>query len=366
MRHWHEITGHGGPRLLVSLINRQYWILSANTLIRKVISKCTLCVRIASINPQSIMADLPSSRVAECPPFSRVGIDFAGPLNMKEQRLRKARQYKVYVAVFVCFVVKAVHLEFVSDLSTDAFLAALNRFVARWGLPSDIYTDCGTNFVGAANHLRQLLQNSECKDQLSNAIPCVWHFNPPRAPHFGGLWEAAVRSAKILMVKIMREHTFTLEEFNTMLCRVEAILNSRPLTPTSSDPGEVDCLTPGHFLIGRPLLAVLETEVPESSRPLVQRWKLLNQCIQSFWRRWRHEYLQTLQTRSRWTTDAPNICVDDMVVVKDLQAPPLKWLMARVIEVMPGSDGKVRVVRLRTENGVMIRPAVKIVKLPIE
>lgn len=101
--------------------------------------------------------------------------------------MRKARQYKVYVAVFVCFVVKAVHLEYVSDLFTDAFLAALNRFVARRGRPTDIYTDCGTNFVGEANHVHQLLNDPKCQENLVNTISCVWHFNPPGAPHFGGL-----------------------------------------------------------------------------------------------------------------------------------------------------------------------------------
>jgi len=145
---------------------------------------------------------------------------------MKEHRLRKARQYKVYVAVFVCFAVKAVHLEVVSDLSADAFIAALIRFVARCDLPTDIYSDCGTNFVGAAAQLKELVDHPENQSRLSATTQSVWHFNPPGAPHFGGLWEAAVKSAKSLLVRIMGEHTFTLEEFNTILCRVEAILNS--------------------------------------------------------------------------------------------------------------------------------------------
>lgn len=164
IRHWHDVTGHGGPRILTSLINRSYWILSLNTLIRTVLSKCTTCVRLASVNPQPIMSDLPTSRVSECHPFSRVGIDFAGPLVMTGNRLRKSRQYKVYIAVFVCLVVKAVHLEYVSDLSTDAFLAALQ--LARRGLPTDIYTDCGTNFVGASNQLRALVDDPQCQDRL--------------------------------------------------------------------------------------------------------------------------------------------------------------------------------------------------------
>lgn len=364
VRHWHDLTGHGGPRILSSIIRRTYWILSINTLIRTVISKCTRCVRLASVNPQPVMADLPASRVTECFPFSRVGIDFAGPLPMTEQRLRKSRQYKVYIAVFVCFTVKAVHLEYVSDLSTDALLAALHRFVARRGCPTDIYTDCGTNFVGASNQLRALVNDPDCKERLIANVTSSWHFNPPAAPHFGGLWEAAVRSAKRVMVRIMGNHKFTLEEFCTILCRVEAILNSRPLVPLSTDPTEYDCLTPGHFLIGRPLVSIPEKDIPVTTRPLVQRWKLLNQSVQAFWRRWRDEYLNTLQTRNRWHTDAHNILVGDMVVLKDPHTSPLQWPIARVIEVFPSADSVVRVVRVQTSTGSFTRPVVKVVKLP--
>ena len=167
------------------------------------------------------------------------------------------------------------------------------------------------------------------------------------------------------MVRIMGEHVFTMEEFHTVLCRVEAILNSRPLTPISPDPTDLECLTPGHFLIGRPLLSVPEVGISESSRPLVQRWKLVNQCAQSFWRRWRNEYLQTLQTRNRWVTDCPNITVNDLVIIKDAHAAPLRWKLGRVIEVFPGSDKIVRVVRLQTSTGTLTRPVVKIVKLPV-
>lgn len=364
VRHWHDITGHSGPRVMMALIGRQYWVLSLRGLIRSVIAHCNVCVRISAVNPQPIMADLPKSRVSECRPFSRVGIDYAGPLSMKEHRLRKARHYKVYLAVFVCFAVKAVHLEVVTDLTTDAFIAALQRFVARRGLPTDIYTDCGTNFVGAANKFRDLLHDPAQRDRIVAATQFTWHFNPPAAPHFGGLWEAAVRSTKSLLGRIMGEHTLTLEELGTVLCRVEAILNSRPLTPASTDPAELDCLTPGHFLIGQPLLAVPEADIVDSPRPLVNRWKLVNQCVQSFWRRWRDEYLQTLQTRTRWMSNDRNLIIDDMVIIKDPHSPPLQWRIARVIGVSPGADGVVRVVRLRTSDGIIIRPVVKLVKLP--
>lgn len=99
------------------------------------------------------------------------------------------------------------------------------------------------------------------------------------------LWEAAVRSAKRLIVQVMGVHTFTYEEFTTVLCRVEAVLNSRPITPVSTDPHDLDCLTPGQFLIGQPLLALPPRTTECSDRPLTDRWKLLDHCHQHFWRR---------------------------------------------------------------------------------
>eukprot|EP00102_Acyrthosiphon_pisum_P021737 XP_016658947.1 PREDICTED: uncharacterized protein LOC107883439 [Acyrthosiphon pisum] len=248
-------------------------------------------------------------------------------------------------------------------LQRDVVDVLLLYRVHRFAFTTDVFSDCGTNFVGANNLLRALVNDPACRDQLTASVHCTWHLNPPGAPHFGGLWEAAVRSSKSLLMRIMGEHTFTIEEFGTVLCRCEAILNSRPITPASSDPTELDCLTPGHFLIGRPLLAVPEADISITTRSLEQRWKLVSQCVQAFWRRWRNEYLQTLQIRSRWTNDAPNIVVDDMVVIKDAHAPPLKWRMGRVIDVLPGADKVVRVVRLRTATGIVTRPVVKVVKL---
>lgn len=153
---------------------------------------------------------------------------------------------------------------------------------------------------------------------------CTWHFNPPSAPHFGGLWEAAVRSAKRLLVRIMGAHIFTYEELTTVLCRIEAILNSRPLTPASTDPHDLECLTPGHFLVGQPLLAIPPRTSDVPGRSTVDGWKLLDQCHQAFWRRWEVEYLHTLQERTKWTETQPNVQPNDMVTIKDNSVPPLE------------------------------------------
>lgn len=195
---------------------------------------------------------------------------------------------------------------------------------------------------------------------------CSWHFNPPSAPHFGGLWEAAVRSAKKLLVRTMGRHNPTLEELTTLLCRIEAVLNSRPLTPMSSSPLDLDYLTPGHFIIGQPLLAVPDLPIPEDNQRIVSRWKLLRQCHQAFWRRWSNEYLCSLQSRTKWTKEAPNLQVGDMVVIKDNAGPPTSWRLGRIVNTFPGDDGVVRVAKVLTSTGEVTRPIVKLVLLPTE
>ncbi|XP_050065293.1 uncharacterized protein LOC126554218 [Aphis gossypii] len=367
-RRWHRLTCHSGPRVMISLILRQYWIIAIRSVVHEVVTKCSVCVRLAAKPPQPLMADLPAARVQQVRPFARVGVDYAGPLQMRELKLRKSRSYKVYIAVFVCFSIKAVHLEVVSDLSTDAFLAAFDRFVGHRGLPSDVYSDCGTNFIGADKQLQALINSPQGQLAIdTNSRPhCKWHFNPPSAPHFGGLWEAAVRSTKRLLVRTMSTHVFTYEEFSTVLIRIEAVLNSRPLTPASTDPHDLECLTPGHFLIGQPLLAVPPRSNPDATRNLTNRWKLLDQCHQAFWKRWSSEYLTTLQQRTKWTDRVPNLKVNDMVVVVDNQAPPLFWRLGRIIELVPGSDGTVRVASVLTQQGRITRPVVKLVVLPTD
>jgi hypothetical protein len=147
---------------------------------------------------------------------------------------------------------------------------------------------------------------------------------------------------------------------------VEAALNSRPLVPVSSDPNDLECLTPGHFLIGRPLLAIPESNVSDAQRSVQTRWKLIQQSFRSFWRRWSQEYLNTLQAHEKWVKSGDNLKVGTMVVVKTGDAPPLSWPLGRIVEVYPGTDQIVRVAKVLTSQGVFTRPVVKLVPLPTD
>ncbi|XP_036138375.1 uncharacterized protein LOC118644288 [Monomorium pharaonis] len=208
---------------------------------------------------------------------------------------------------------QAIHLETVSDLSSEGFLAALRRFVARRGLPSHIYSDNGTNFIGANNQLKELyaLFNSNDHKELINKYSVKhrvsWHFIPPAAPHFGGLWESTVKIFKHHLKRVVGDLLFTFEEFNTFIIEIEGILNSRPITALSSDPNDLLALTPAHYLIGRPITAPPEGEFLSVTANRLSTWQHITKVRQNFWTRWQLEYLNELQKRVKWSKSSSTI-----------------------------------------------------------
>jgi len=203
------------------------------------------------------MGNLPAQRITPSRPFTIVGIDFAGPYFAKEQLRSKIRPCKVYLALFVCFATKAVHLEMVTDLTTAAFLASFNRFSSRRGCSTEILSDNGRHFVGAHNEITKFTHSSTFQNEINQIV--TWKFIPPISPHFGGIWEASIKSAKTLIKRVIGVTVLTFEELQSLFARVEGCLNSRPLTSISSDENTPLILTPGHFLIGVPITASPET-----------------------------------------------------------------------------------------------------------
>lgn len=240
------------------------------------------------------MGNLPAVRVTPSSrAFLHTGVDYAGPFTIKISR----KTSKAYLAIFVCLVTKAVHFELVPDLNATSFLNALKRFVGRRGKCRTLYSDNGTSFVGANNQLLELknyLLKESTQDQIHDYLTekfIDWKFIPPYSPHIGGIWEAGVKSAKTHMRKIMGGTPLSFEELYTVLVSIEACLNSRPLTPLSNDPTDLQSLTPEHFLIGEAMTAIPEKDLIDVSVSRLTRYQLLIQIKQQFWDRWSKEYI---------------------------------------------------------------------------
>lgn len=357
----HRKNFHPGLQTLHFLLLQNFWILSPRRAIRNILSKCLKCFRVNPKPFQPSMGNLPAVRVNQVKPFQYVGVDFGGPFLISLTKSRGIKCQKAYLCLFVCFVTKALHLELASDLTSECFIAALRRFISRRGRCTNLFSDRGTNFVGAEKELCRLMQ------QASEAESIQWSFNPPSAPHFGGLWESGIKSVKSHLLRVVGKQILTYEEFYTLLVQIEAVLNSRPLCPLSSDAHDLSVLTPGHFLTLEPLTSVPDPDLSHLSLSRLSRWQLLQKLHQDFWRRWHLEYLNTLQQKRKWNhTDSSSVKPGMLVLIKDDLAPPLKWRLGRLEQVHPGSDGVCRVATVKTIHGSVQRPVVKLCPLPID
>ena len=293
--HFHETTLHGGGQLTLNTIRQQFWIINGRKTVNKRLRNCVKCYRFQSQPIEQMMADLPSERVTPAQPFSQTGLDFAGPIKIKDAKIQK-----IYIAVFVCLATKAIHLEMVSSLNKQDCIMALKRFVARRGKPKKIISDNGSNFNGARNDLMKIqaiLGKSNQSESLRMYLSqqgIEWVTIPPRAPHFGGVWEAGVKSMKRHLRRVVGVQRLNYEELLTFINQIEAILNSRPLFPMSNDPNDFSPLTPGHFLIGDSMISLpQEDKFINSNQP----FKLLQKMYQDFWKSWKRDYLTELQVR---------------------------------------------------------------------
>ncbi|XP_037908650.1 uncharacterized protein LOC119650147 [Hermetia illucens] len=267
----HSRTLHGGTQLTLNYIRRYCWIIGGRAPIKSFIQKCVTCTRIRGIRAQQLMGQLPAKRVQPSLVFEHTGVDYAGPVSLKYYQGRGTRTYKAWIVIFICLSTSAVHLEAVTDYSTEGFLKAFRRFTSRRGICKSLTSDCGTNFKGADVTLQQLLNSSVQKSQRLRQILAndgtQWKFNPPGAPHMGGKWEAAVKSVKYHLQRTIADTLLTYEDFSTFLAQVEAVLNSRPLSALTEDPDDLFALTPGHLIRGAPLNTIPEpslTDVPTS------------------------------------------------------------------------------------------------------
>ncbi|GFT72147.1 integrase catalytic domain-containing protein [Trichonephila clavipes] len=224
--HFHRKNLHTGASSLL-YVREKFWPLNGRSLCRKVVHECLVCLKSRPLVTSQLMGNLPRDRVVPDYPFNCSGVDFCGPFMIRYKNQRKGILHKIYICVFVCFVTKAIHIEIVSDLTSDAFIATLKRFFSRRGKCARLYSDNGKAFVGANKELKRFLKLIEdSDDNLTGflfAEGMEWKFIPPRAPSFGGLWEASVKSIKYHLKRVVSGSNLTYEEFLTVCIQIEGI-----------------------------------------------------------------------------------------------------------------------------------------------
>ncbi|XP_043231303.1 uncharacterized protein LOC122386295 [Amphibalanus amphitrite] len=354
----HVRHGHAGTEHTLNEVRQKFWIPQGRAEVKKQLRSCLYCHRRRAAPAPPRMADLPAQRLEADHPFKNVGVDYFGPLRVKRFR----RTEKRYGLLITCLATRAVHLELTHSLEVDSCIMALRRFFSRRSQPAVIFSDRGTSFIGSNRELREELKVllAQMPERLS-AFEIDWRFNPPTASHMGGVWERMVKSVKTCLQAVVGSQLLTDEVLLTVFAEVEHMINSRPLTYVSSDPSDPEALTPNHFLLGRasPHLAPVLTRGNDMCSR--RRWRQSQAVAEHVWKRWTREYIPTLTQRSKWRQERRSLQVGDLVLMAESDLPRGAWPLARIVQVFPGKDGRVRSAALRTSCGkTYTRPAAKI------
>ena len=326
---------------------------------RRVLSECFLCRKLGAARGEQLMANLPKERLTpENPPFTSVGVDYFGPLYVQQGRSHVKR----YGCVFTCLTTRAIHIEITSTLDTDSFINALRRFISLRGNPSSVYSDNGSNFRAGEQELRTAIEdwNQRAICEFLRLKNISWKFNPPYASHMGGVWERVIRSIRKILTALLGQQLVNEEMLRTLMAEVQGILNSRPLTPVSSDPKDLEPLTPNHLLLLRANPNLPPGVFTKEDTHCKRRWRQVQYMSDIFWKRWLKEYLPTLQLRQKWCNPRCCFVVNDLVLVMDGNVHRGKWPLARVVQVHRGTDGYVRSAEVRTATSTLVIPISKL------
>ncbi|XP_077969292.1 uncharacterized protein LOC144423012 [Styela clava] len=350
---YHEREGHSGTLHVLSAIREKFWIIKGHATVRRRLSKCFTCCRWNSKVGEQVMAPLPKVRVTPSDhAFMETACDYFGPILVKRGRSEEKR----YGCMFSCMATRAVHIEIAKSLDTSSFINVFQRFINRRGRPRKMYSDNGTNFIGAERELREGIQNWN-QNQISKVMQqqnIEWCFSVPLASHTNGAWERMIRSFRKLMRAIAGERLLDDDALHTFTTQCESILNGRPICPIGDSPDDLATLSPNMLLLGRPNPNLPPDQFMKADG-YKKSWRQVQLMTDCFWKRWLKEYLPTLQLRQKWHKPVRNFAIGDIVLIVDEKTKRGFWPKGLIEEVFPDSDGHVRSVRVRTADSCYMR-----------
>ena len=343
---------------LRALVQQQFAIVKLRATLRSIVQRCVTCRKRRAETISLMMADLPRERLAfKELPFTNTGVDYFGPFYVSVKRSTEKR----WGFLFTCLTTRAVHFDVVPSMDTSSCVMGIERFTARRGIPSVLWSDNGTNFIASE---KELLQNISSSNQhvLSETLVkkrILWKFNPPSAPHHGGIWERLVRSFKHVFYAVLGNRRLTDEILTTTFCLVEQSLNARPLVPASPDATDLDALTPNHFLLGTAGSVLPSHQCAEIDHR--KRYVRAQAYSDAIWNRWLKEYVPPLNRRSKWSSQpGRQLKTGDLVWIVEPTSPRGHYPLARVVKLNFGSDAIARSAEVKTSTGRLVRPVVKL------
>lgn len=361
---YHTKFKHQLQEAQVNEIRCKYWIPKVRAAVKDTKKRCQECKNDSVVPKPPRMAKLPIARVNDmvgC--FHYCGVDLFGPMYVTVKRSKEKR----WGVIFTCLVIRAIYIDVVPDLTADSLIMSIRNCNSRRGPIKHMFSDCGTNMKGAKTEMEAAM--NEIGDERIQR-ECIksnieWHYNPPASPHMGGCWERLVRSVKNILHKILKEQAPKDHSLRSLMCEVEDIINSRPLTYIAIENDTDDILTPKHFL--SPLFRH-EPPPPgefEGSMASKKQWRIIQEISNHFWKRWVIEYLPMITRTSKWTVRADPLEEGDIVVVCDNNLPRNRWQKGVVVGINKSKDGQTRSATIKTVTGVFTRPTVKLAKLEV-
>ena len=367
---WYEHVkgGHLGVAASIAKVRSIYWILGINKTMKAMISNCVKCKRMRLNMCSQIMSPLPIERIQPNPSFTNIGVDYFGPFKIKGEIQKRVRG-KGYGVIFTCLCVRAVYVDVANDFSTDAFLQVLRRFSTFRGWPKKIFSDNGTQLVGASKELQEVITNLDWQKIKSAGISIGidWTFSPGNAPWYNGATEALVKTTKRALNASIGENVMTFSELLTCIFEAAELVNERPIGMHPSNPDDGTYLCPNDMLLGRSTSKV--PQGPFLERTSYQyRFDFIQSIVEAFWKRWTREVFPSLVIQNKWHTAKWNLKAGDVVLVQDSNAVRGEWKMASVVEPKESAGGKVRRVTIacRTITGSrqeVERPVQKLILL---